>query len=277
MVTVGTPVLAVAQDSGARAWQQRLQVDIPIVVPMVEIDAANPFASRVDVAPRLLSAQPPRKLDIAGVASVAAYVDAGGDCKGAVPLELPYPGLAAPLIAEVVGARFDPARVGTSDKPAWAIIEVTFETKVRESVVKDQLLETPDPESPPQPTVVATMAPPGNLSGLPFVPVSDLSSPPLPRRIRVKLPSRELTIPVRALVHVTASGRTDRFVPLDLESGLEPWLSAFLSTWRLEPAQIEGAPTDSWVVYSCRVVLDLGNIESTSFRVVRDRGYDPAD
>ena len=96
-----------------------------------------------------------------------------------------------------------------------------------------------------------------------------------PRRIRVKTDGRDADVPLRALVHVTETGRCDRFVPLNLESGLHAWLSAFLSSWRLEPATSNGEPHEAWVVYSARARLELSSLSSTGIRVLRDRSFEP--
>ena len=63
---------AAAQQPASRAWQQRLQVDISLAVPMVELTTVNPFAAPVDEPPRLLSSVAPRKVEVSGAAVVAA-------------------------------------------------------------------------------------------------------------------------------------------------------------------------------------------------------------
>ena len=77
---------AAAQSASSRAWQQRMDVEIPLPVPMVELLSVNPFAIIVDETPKVLQASAPRKVDIRGVATVATFVDAKGVCLGAVPL-----------------------------------------------------------------------------------------------------------------------------------------------------------------------------------------------
>ena len=279
LVLLGMVVAAagavVAQEAGTRAWQQRLDVDIQLPVPLVELPATNPFAVIVDAPPRLVRSQPPRKVDVRGRATAATYVDARGESRGVVPLDLPFPGLAAILTREITDSKFDPARRGTTDVAAWAVIEVSIEGRVKESVVVDQALVMPDPDGPSRPTVQEITAPPGNLGSLPFTPLAELSSPPLPRRLRLRVGSRDLETPIRILVHVTAEGRADRYVPLDFEPGLDAWLSAFLATWRLDPAQRDGLAVDCWVVYSCRAKLEMSTLESASFRVLRNRQFTP--
>ena len=264
-----------AQDGEVRAWQRRLEVDVPLPVPVVEIPPTNPFATIVDTTPTLRPSDPPEDVDVRGRALVAAYVDAAGECRGAVPLEVPFPGLAAVLIEEVSSARFEPARVGNQEVAAWAVLEVDVKGRVRESQVRDQTLEMPDPGSPPRPAVQEVMAPPGNLGGLPYTPSSELTALPRVRRIKVRLPSRDLETRVRALVRITAEGRVDGFVPLDLETGLEAWLAAFLGTWNVDPAIRQGVPVDSWVVYSCRAVLDMSSLGSEDYRIVSDHEFEP--
>lgn len=269
--------VATAQSSGTRAWQQRLQVEIPLPVPMVELESANPFVVTMDQSPKLLRSEPPRKLEVRGLATVAAYVDVKGECLGAVPLTQPFPGLTSPLTQELTGSRFDTARRGSVPKPSWVVLEIGMLGKVKESSVVDQALTTPDPSGPPVPSPTAKMVPPGNLRNLPFTALADLTSVAAPRRIRIRAPGREANVRIRALVHINERGRCDRYVPLELFDGFNPWLSAFLATWQVQSATLDGSPVAAWMVFSAQVRMKLSGIESTNFRVARDRAYDPSD
>ena len=157
---------AVAQSASNRAWQQRLEVEIPLPVPLVELQSINPFASIVDEPPTVTQATLPRKVDVRGPATVAAFVDAKGVCLGAVPLELPVPGLTSALVEELTGTRFEPATAGTAPQPSWVVLEIMMEGKVKQGEVIDQTLEMPDPATPPAPFVPVAMSPPGNLRDL---------------------------------------------------------------------------------------------------------------
>lgn len=266
---------AAGQDASSRPWQHRLQTEVPVPVPMVELEAANPFSAAVEEAPRLISAVPPRRIDVAGVASAAAYVDANGECLGAVPLALPFPGLTSVLVDELRASRFDPARSGSAQQPSWTVLEVTIEGRIKEAEVVEQSLALPDPETPPSPSPPARVAPSGNLVNLPATPADQLSARASARRLRVKVPARDADVVAQALAHITAGGRCDRFVVLDLPSGLERWLSAYLATWRLDPARRAGEAVDSWAVYNARLRIGLSGLESTTFRTSA-AGYDPA-
>jgi hypothetical protein len=269
------PATAFTQDVGSRGWQQRLQAEVPLPVPSVALDATNPFAASLDSAPELVGSVAPHKISVTGIATAAAYVDSRGECLGAVPLELPFPGLTSALVEELSTARFEPARSGSTAKPAWTIIAITITGKVKQSTVLDQSFELPDPSQPPEPTVPPPVAPSGNLLNLPATPIAELTAPATARRLRVKVTGRETDVAIEALVHITADGRCDRFVALDLPAGLEEWLSAYLASWRLQPALVDGQPADAWVVYSARVRIELSSLESTTFRTVDDATYDP--
>ena len=264
-----------AQSASSRAWQQRMDVEIPLPVPLVELEAINPFAVVVDTTPRVTQATAPRKVDITGAATVAAFVDAKGICLGAVPLELPVPGLTSAIVEEMNGSRFDPALAGNAPQPSWVVLEIGVEGKVKESEIIDQTLSMPDPAKPPLPDRAVAMKPPGSLQNLRATPHSQLSQLAAPRRIKVSAPGREDEIHVRALVHVTETGRCDRYVPLELYEGLNTWFSGFLATWRVEPATRDGAPVAAWVEYSARFRIKLSGVSSTTSRVVRDREYTP--
>lgn len=274
LVLLGTGVAA-AQSASSRAWQQRLELEIPLAVPIVELESVNPFAIVVDEPPSLLQSSSPRKVDVRGIATLAVFVDAKGECLGGVPLKLPFPGLTTPMVQGLTGSRFDPAVAGGAARASWVTLEVTMEGRLKEAEVLEEVFESPDPSSPQVPGVPVAMAPPGNLRKLGFSPQSQLTTVAAPRRVRIKAPGREDEIHLRALLHITEAGRCDRYVPLELYDGLDTWLSGYLGSWRLEPATRDGAPHDAWVVYSARVRLDLGGLDSSTVRVLRDREYRP--
>ncbi len=275
MMGVLMSATAAAQEVAARAWQQRLHADIALPVPMVELEPSNPFAVPVESLPRLIGSTPPRRLDISGTAVAAAYVDSKGECLGAVPVEIPMPGVTSALVTELQATRFEPARTGTTARASWPVLTLTVVGRVKESAVLDQTFDLPDPANPPRPTTAPLVAPPGNLVNLPAAPQSELTTLASARRLKLKVPGRDEDVTIKALVHVTTDGRCDRFVPLDLDSGFSRWLSAFLATWRMEPATHGGQSVDCWVVYTARVQMELGSLESTVFHTAADRSYDP--
>jgi hypothetical protein len=195
-----------AQDAGSRAWQQRLRVEVPLPIPLVELEAANPFAVELDEPPQMGSFVPPKKLQVRGRARMAAYVDANGECPGAVPLEVPFPGLTTALVTEIQGARYEAARLGSRSEASWAVIEINLETRVKESSILSHQLDLPDATLPPEPSSPPRIAPSGRLLNLPAADPSALSSPASPKRVRVRVPGREIDVPMRALVHLTAEG-----------------------------------------------------------------------
>jgi hypothetical protein len=265
-----------AQSASSRAWQQRLEVEIPLPVPLVELQTINPFAVEVDETPTVVQSTTPRKVDIQGIATVAAYVDAKGECLGAVPLELPVPGITSSLVEDLTGAKFDPATAGNAPQPSWVVLEVVMEGRVKEATILDQLLEMPDPAAPPVPTQPVAMTPPGTLRNLNTTPHAQLSTLAAPRRIKINAPARDNEVHFRAMVHITEDGRCDRYVPLELYDGLSTWFSGYLASWRAQPATRDGAPVAAWLVFSARAQIKLSGLSSGNFRVNRDREYDPA-
>lgn len=264
-----------AQTGAPRAWQQRIVVAIDLPVPIVALESANPFAIAVDQAPRLLNSTPPRKLDVQETAVVAAYVNAKGECLGGVPLELPFPGLTTSILDEISGVRFDPGKKGELSVGSWVVLGLDITGRVKESSVGPPTFELPDPTTPPVPAVPLQVAPSGLLLRAPYEPQSELTSFASPRRLKVSAPGQDADIPIRALVHITADGRCDRFVPLSLDTGLHRWLSAYLATWRLEAAEKDGAPHEAWAVYSARAQLKLSSLDSTGVKVFRSRSFEP--
>lgn len=275
LVLVTAAFAAAAQDAAPRAWQQRLRTEIPLAVPVVPLDSVNPFSMPLDSLPQLMASEAPRRVDVSGQAVAAAYVDAKGDCLGAVPLDLPFPGLTTALVDEFQASRFEPAYVGTTAQPSWTVVNIAIEGRAKESVLSDESLDAPDPETPSSPVSPPPVSPSGNLVNLPFTPAADLTAVATPRRFKLKVPGRQSDLVIRALVHVTPDGRCDRFVPLDLSSGFEPWLATYLNSWRLDPATRDGEPVACWVVYTARAEIKLSSLESTSFEATTEREYQP--
>jgi hypothetical protein len=179
------------------------------------------------------------------------------------------------VIEGLAGARFDPAMAGAAPQASWVVLELDMEGRVKEAGVSDQSLEPPDPSAPPARTTPLEMAPPGRLRSLDFTSQDQLTQLAVPRRVSIKAPRRDDKVPMRALVHFTPEGRCDRFVPLELYPGLERWFSAFLATWKVQPATRAGEPVASWSVYSAMVTIELSGLDSGDVRVVRDRKYHP--
>jgi hypothetical protein len=196
---------AAAQSASSRAWQQRLQVVIPLPVPMVELESVNPFAVEVDEVASITQSEVPRKVDVRGLASVAAFIDTKGECLGAVPLDLPFPGLTSSMNLGLTGSRFDPAMAGSAPQPSWVVLEIMMEGRVKEAQIVDQGLEPPDPAAPPVPVLPVEMVPPGNLRTLKATPQAQLSQLAAPRRVKIGSPSREDEVQIRALVHLDYS------------------------------------------------------------------------
>lgn len=269
------PLVEADTDRDPRAWQQRLEVEVPLPVPSLEVAPANPFASDLDSLPTLVGHQTPGRVDAVGRAVVAAYVDEEGDCLGAVPLEVPFPGMAAALVEGLEDARFEPARQGAQARPSWSVVELRIEGRIRESEVLTQEFALPDPNSPPVPIEPPAVRPSGQVRDAPFAEPEDLTAVASPRRIRVRAGRNETEVSIQALVHITAEGRCDRFVPLLMDSGLDRWFSGFLASWTFEPAVAGGEPADAWMVYTARLRLELGSLESESFRVDPERTYAP--
>ena len=266
---------ALAQQTPERAWQRRLSVDVPLPLPVVAVEAVDPLAVPVDTPPRLLSAAPPRKVPVAGTARVAAYVDAEGSCEGAVPVTLPFPAVASELVADVMSGRFEPARSGKVPRPAWSALDITLAGKVKRAAIVDQSLEMPDAEVPPEPAPEPAPYVSGRLAGLPAADPGELTSVASPRRLSVRIPSREAEAPLRLLVHLTAAGTCDRVVPLEMAPGLRRWVLEFLASWRVQPALKDGEPVAVWAVYRARVQLKLSSLSSTTIRMVPGAAFTP--
>lgn len=248
---------------------------MPLPVPQVELAAANPFVAQVDEMPRLKTSTTPEKVDVAGQAIIAAYVTNQGECTGAVPLEIPFPGLVSSLISGVQDGKWEAAHSGDIPHSSWVVLAVNLESRVKEATILHQEFAFPDPQNPPAAIEPALPAPSGRLLSLRAAPHSKLSTLAMPKRIRVRAPSGERTASFQCLVHITPEGACDRYVPLIPNTGLDRWFSRYLGSWHLEAPVYEGQPTGVWLVYTARIRLRFSSFSSTSFRVLSDRDYPP--
>jgi len=264
-----------AESPSNRAWQQRIDIEVPLPIPQVSLQSANPFASTIDSVPKLLTSETPRKVAVSGQAIAAAYVDSKGQCLGAAPLEVPFPGLTGAIVEGVADGRFDPATANERTLPSWVVIEMTIEGKVKEAEVVSHQLALPDPADPPRTISRALPPPAGNLLQLPATPPEELTSLALPKRLKVRTSSSEQEVSAQVLVHVTAQGRCDRYVPIVIDSGLDRWFSAYFATWKLDPATYQGEPVEAWMVYTARFRMKLSALEATIYRAMADRQFDP--
>jgi len=275
IVLLLVPGFALAQQGGRRAWQQRLDLSVPVPVPAVAVQAANPFATKVDTPPKLLNAIPPAHMQLAGRAKVAVYVDSGGDCQGGVPLELPFPDITQDLLRSLMKARYEPARSDGSPVPAWTVLRLTLAGKLKNSAAMERHLTLPNPSTPPQQRPAGTIYPPGRLAGMPATDPATLTSFATPRHLKVRISGREVETAIHAMIHVSASGHCDRFVPLEIPDGLVPWLSAYLATWKLQPAQRDGKAVSCWMEYTGRVRVKMGSLSSTTVQILTSEHFDP--
>lgn len=265
----------VAQQAPVRAWQHRLAVEEPLPVPVKAVDPVDPLAVPVDVAPQLVSAVPPRKVDVLGTARLAVYVDADGRCQGAVPVNVPFPGIATEVVEDMMKGRYEPARSGKAARPAWTAIDITLAGSVKRAALADQSLELPDAAVPP---TAAPEPPPyvsGRLARLPAADPGELTVVATPRRLSVRVAGLEAETPIRLLAHVTVDGRCDKVVPLEMAPGLRRWVLEFLGSWRLKPATRDGQPVAAWVMYRGRLQLKLSTLRSTTVRVLPDAAFTP--
>ncbi|MCP4900248.1 MAG: hypothetical protein GY906_25025 [bacterium] len=274
-VSLLTVATASAQDAGKRAWQQRLDVRIPITVPTIAVEANNPFSIQLDEAPKLLRSTVPKKVDVRGEALVAAYVDDRGGCLGAIPLEVPYAGISNLLVKELGKSRFDAARLGEGTVPSWAVVGVRLESRVKEATVRNQVFELPDPQVPNVPVGPTRMEAPGRLRNLPVSDPSALTSAAAMRRFRFRAAAKASDIVIVALVHVTAEGVCDQYVPLDMDAGMRTWFETFMGTWGFEPGSSGGQQVDCWMVYTANLAVEMSSIKANVARVLKDRTYSP--
>ena len=79
------------------------------------------------------------------------------------------------------------------------------------------------------------------------VPLETLDAPPMPRKTPWDADSYKGPFSARFWVKVTSTGTVEKAVPLQVsEPVLLPYLRRAMSSWAFRPAQLNGAPVDSW-------------------------------
>jgi hypothetical protein len=225
----------------------------------------NPFGSAVDSPP-----MPPVKPVIPKILMtdemyVAIRVDAKGKTTASKRIRDPIPFLAADTQKSLLRWVFDPPKKGGQPVDTWASAKLELAMEV-DPLKIEQLQLTPVTRESPIPTPfewpagaswfeAQTSAPPSDGA----VPLEQLDGPPTPRKTPWYADSLKHPINLRLLVRITAAGKVDRLVPLQVSDPfLIPYLRKGLALLAFRPARAGNANVDSW-----NEVLLTGTIDAS--------------
>ena len=225
----------------------------------------NPFGSAVDSP-----AMPPIKPVIPKILMtdemyVAIRVDAKGKSTSFKRVRDPIPSIAADTQKSLLRWVFDPPKKGGLPVDTWTSVKLDLAMEV-DPLKIEQLSLTPVTRESPIPTPFEWPAgaawfeaqkpsPPSDGA----VPLEQLDMPPAPRKTPWSADSLKHPINLKLLVRITAAGKVDRIVPLQVSDPfLIPYLRKGLSLLVFKPARSGNANVDSW-----NEVLLTGTIDNS--------------
>ena len=225
----------------------------------------NPFGSAVDapVAPPLKPVIP--KVLMSDEMYVAVRVDAKGKPTQIKRVRDPIPSLSPDTLKSLSRWVFDPPKKGGNAVDTWTSLKLDLAMEIN-TLKLEQLVMTPVTRESPIPTPFEWPPAAAWLEAQKPAPPTDgavaleqLDAPPAPRKTPWSADSFDRLITVKLLVHVTALGKIDKVVPLQVS---DPFLIAYfrkgLPLLVFKPAQIGNASVDSW----CEVLLS-GKIDDS--------------
>lgn len=227
--------------------------------------ADNPFGSAVD-SPAMPPVKPViPKILMTDEMYVAIRVDAKGKATSFKRVRDPIPSIAADTQKSLLRWIFDPPRKGGQPVDTWTSVKLDLAMEVDPLKIEVLQLtpvtrESPIPTPFEWPAAAAWLeaqkpAPPSDGS----VPLEQLDNPPAPRKTPWSADSLKHPINLKLLVRITAAGKVDRLVPLQVSDPfLIPYLKKGLSLLVFKPARTGNANVDSW-----NEVLLTGTIDNS--------------
>jgi len=274
---IATSLLAATTVAAATPpWETRVDLPVPIPVELPAIPETNPFAQRLDTPPVLQAAPLRERFDITLSLEAAAYIDAGGKLRRAVPLRVPLPGVEADIVSTLLETSFNPGQTANRDTATWLTLGVDLSGRINSG--RTVRVEAIAPAAEQIPAVASVLVPVATAEDLTLLatPVDQLDRAPTPRRFRARVTSRKIRQPVRLLTEVDEEGRARRVVFLECAEGLRPWLLESMAAWRFRPATRRGGAIPAWAQVEGELEVDLGTFTTESLRVIRQRTYPTA-
>jgi hypothetical protein len=224
----------------------------PPVVAILKAPPENPFGLVAEVPATL----PPKlaftDATATGAAFVSARVDANGRIMGVREQRDPIPSLAAAAQKSLARWLFDPARRGAESVETWAAMRLDLHVEIATPRSVQGALIPVTPTTPiPRPLAwVPDEVWLESRKGAPpegGVPLETVDTPPMPKKTPWDANSYRGPFSAKFWVKVTSSGVVEKAIPLEASDPiLLGYLRRAMSTWTFRPAQVNGAPVDSW-------------------------------
>jgi len=267
-------VAALAGAAGDDAWERRVDLETPVPMQLPELPSGNPFAVAVATPPQVQSTSLLEKFDTTVSVPVAVYIDREGECKRAVPLADPLPGIGRQTATELTGEKTGPATSLGSAVPVWRTLRIRMEGRIKEGSLSGMAISPVEEGPPPVADVVEPPEPTAMDLQLPDTPDDLVDRQPDVARWNAKAKLDEIRGRVRLLAEVDDTGRATRVVFLSGPEGLQPWLLRSMRGWRFSPATgVAGEPLASWALMDFAVTAETGSWRSQSVGVDPELAY----
>jgi hypothetical protein len=250
------------------------RVSDPAILAILQAPGENPFG----VVAQTPATLPSKLTFVDGIVNVAKFVsvrvDRTGRPMGSRPERDPIPSLADQAQQSLAKWTFDPGRKGANFVDTWASLRLDLQVEV---------------DAPRSVQGVLTPVTPGTAVPRPLlwpaddvwletrnvqptdgtVPLETLDAPPMPKKTPWDADSYKGPFSAKFWVKVTSAGIVEKAIPLGVSDPvLLGYLRRAMSTWAFRPAQVNGAPVESWneLVLSGQVAYDVELKQIASLR-----------
>lgn len=225
----------------------------PGVVAILQSPSDNPFGITAQVPASL----PPKLAFVDATVSANEYVSVRVDATGkplAFRLERdPIPSLAAEVQRSLARWTFEAARNAPGPVETWASLrlDLSIEINAPRSVQSTLVLVTPA-TAIPHPLAWPTddvwlQGRKGGAAAEGTVALETVDTPPMPRKTPWNANSFKGPFSAKFWVRVKANGALEKAIPLEASDPiLIVYLRRAMAAWAFHPAQVNGAPIDSW-------------------------------
>jgi hypothetical protein len=230
-----------------------LRIVDPPVLSIARLPAENPFGSTAPVPAALPAKLPFADATLPVGMFVSVHVDPAGRSLSSRRERDPIPSLSAEVLKSLARWSFAPARRGAQTVDTWGAYRLELAAEIRVPKIL-QMAFTPVTPSTPIPAPLSWPSDTDWLDSRKPAPISDGTVPidqvdtaPIPQKTPWSADSYKGPFSVRFWVRVDKTGHVDRAIPLEASDPIWiPYFRKSMTAWVLRPAQIDGAPAESW-------------------------------
>jgi hypothetical protein len=241
-----------------------------------EVPYMHPLYRQLDQAPKLVQPKQPENFATRVQLMVTVKVEETGRVSAIEGVEPPLKALGAS--ASILAPRwtFEPAKKDGRPVRTWASMAFDLDIEMERASFSSFTLR-PVQKTDPAARVIREYEGDSFTARYPkeinskedgLVSVEDVDFIPQPKKVSWKFDSTRLRSRFTALVQVSKDGSVLKVLPVGelVESAIARWMRSAISTWKLSPAVVSGAPVDCWMYMEAAIEFDLSKAKERSQR-----------